>query len=280
MRKNVFPFLAALLLLTHCVGEENERQPDVAGARNGVFLAQQLAASGRLGPPVRPGALLGVFSTYHLSGRVQTVEGARTGIDGQTILLFADRLHEQESFALLEQLGLIVGVDINDMLNRSVDRRQSLDVYLASLLSQLQESREHTVVLEQQLAVLREEQRTRRRSVNDMQRTLNQALRDRDYGRAGSMQQQVIRAQGELTQAEAELDRLEDILDIFDDLLEVGQQRYLAMEQNREVLIAGLTVVDVPGVEDIGLIRESDRREQRNRTERLYDPANLDLPLP
>jgi len=57
-------------------------------------------------------------------------------------------------------------------------------------------------------------------------------------------------------------------------LLDVGGKRRLAIEANREVLLAGLQVVDMPGIDDLNIINEAKRRN-RNSDDNLFGPTDF-----
>ena len=40
----------------------------------------------------------------------------------------------------------------------------------------------------------------------------------------------------------------------FEKVITLGQERIESIEENREILLSGLRVVDVPGIEDIGIL--------------------------
>jgi len=102
-----------------------------------------------------------------------------------------------------------------------------------------------------------DEQNDRARTID---RDLSKALRDKDYANAARKQEELKPAQEALQKTELEQEEVESLLDIFVDLLELTDERLNAIEKNREVLIAGHTVVDVPGIDDLGVLQREKRR--------------------
>lgn len=267
--------IIASLLLTHCQRSPTTDLPETAGATTGVFLTQQLLAGGLLEPLFpKPGAILGAYVAGYLSTLPSfPFHGALSGVMAQASFLFEDRSDRDESFVILEELGITLQVDVPDMLNRSPNRPRALDTYLEALEAIMNESSAHLEGLEAELEELTDERREQRSVVGDLQRELRDALRTGDYTTAGVKQEEVIEAQTALAQTEAIQDEKTDIIRIFENLLEIGEERFAAMQANRDVLIAGLSVVELPGVDDLGLIMQQTRRRGSSNGGGLFGPS-------
>lgn len=268
-------FLLSALLLSGCIaareGEEIPDAPEVSGAYDAAEWTADMGFDGLDMRRLRPSGLLGVYVTHYLV-HATGVRGALTAIDAHTSLYFDDRLDRDESFTLLEELGTMLQVDITDMLNRSTDRVDAFDEYLDALTETLQESHLHADGLGQQLDEILDERREQRKETSDLQRALNTALREQDYATAGSKQEELIEAESDLAEIMAREDEVDSIIDLFEDLIDIGEERALAMQENRQPILAGMMVVEVPGIEDLGLIQERNRRDLRNRRN-IFDPA-------
>lgn len=200
-----------------------------------------------------------------------------TAVEGTTAVLKLSPLAVTEddleqTFSLLQEFGAILQVNVIDLLNRSTDRPKTLNDYTANLQAVGTRSKQHTVELETRLDILEPKLREERRTVNDLQRTLNTAVRDQDYALAGALQRDLLEAQTAFTKSDSLNNRIEDLIDAFEDLLEIGERRLKAIEVNREVLIAGLSVENVPGLEDLGVIREPERNRDRNEPSPFGEP--------
>ena len=265
--------LALLLTLTlaSCGSTDDEQGITVAvrSARNGV----DATASGLTGfARSRPGPLIGAYAALFLLDRRDVpFRSAIEGVNAQVRLHITTAEQKSETYALLQELGAALQVDINDLLNRSENRRATLDLYIASLRDLLQRSVATVTRLEEQQNTVQDTLRDQRREVSHVRSTLNRALRDEDYASAGARQQELSVRQTELTQTELQNEEIDGTLEVFGDLIEVGGERLTAIEKNREVIISGLKVIDVPGIEDIGVIRDETREERRNRRRRVED---------
>ena len=264
----------ASLLLTHCQ-RQTSNLPETAGARTDVFLTQQLFEGGLIGTAIpKPGAILGTYVAGYLSTLPSfPFHSALSGIMAQMEFVLEDETDQSESFILLEELGITLQANVPDLLNRSPNRPRALDAYLDALQDILEESTAHVAGLEIELEELNDERSEQRGIVGDLQRELREALRSGDYTTAGAKQADVISAQTELAQTEAQQDEKRDIIRIFEDLLEIGTERLEAMQANRDILIAGLSVVELPGVDDLGLIMEQTRRRRSGDSGGLFGPT-------
>lgn len=257
--------LTATAFLTHCSGPDtdtrNDEQP-VIGALAGVDWTLEIAQIAFDMNRIRPSALLGAFVAEYLV-HTSVFQSAIAGIDAQMQLFYDEEYEENESFALLEDLGSLLQVNIEDMLNRAPDRPRAFDTYIDSLTELGQRSTNQLARLEQDLEEVQDERRLQRRETARIQSDLNQAIRSQDYSAASGLQRQIVDAEAELARVESEEDELRSIIRLYEDLLEVANERLYAMRENREPLIAGLRVVEVPGIEDLGLLEEGMRRRRR-----------------
>lgn len=257
-------FLAVVLLfpalLAGCGSSEEEKELQSSSSRGGV--AAVYIASTRMQDvtsQVRPSAQLGMFiSSYLAQGAFVSVKAAMLGIEAQRNLLIGQSLPAtSETFLLLQEFGTILQVDIADTLNRSDSRGKTLDEYLDSLRSVGSIALRKKKELEQQEATLKTEKKDRRAIVRDLESELRDTLRNKDYGRSAGLQEELTNAESGLAETDARLNQTEDILKRFEEMLEIAEERLRAIEKNREVLIAGLKVLEVPGIEDLGILDEN-----------------------
>ncbi|MBP9850555.1 MAG: hypothetical protein KBC47_02580, partial [Candidatus Peribacteraceae bacterium] len=71
--------------------------------------------------------------------------------------------------------------------------------------------------------------------------------------------------------AETDLKRkqVQSLVDTLDDLLQLYGKKILAIEQNREALIAGVKVIDVPGADELQVLEK--KRASRSGGRDGYD---------
>jgi len=64
-----------------------------------------------------------------------------------------------------------------------------------------------------------------------------------------------------------------DTLTTYQNLIAIADQRIKAIEQNREALIAGVKVMDIPGVDNLGVIQG--RSSRAGGTSLFQPPPSL-----
>jgi hypothetical protein len=275
-------FLSCAVTLGGCSGGGSTNSPSdtsrplVHGALEALPWTTHLLLRG--GPfGVRPAALLGVYVGSYLSRtRGTSYVSALDGVAVQMIMTYGEQ-GVDSTYALLQELGLALQVNIADMLNRSTDRPGKLDEYLGILRSLAADSTVKVEALERDMDELADERSEARKRAGAIQSALNRALREDDYATASQKQEELTPARAALASVEEEERQVRSTRGIYRDLLEVAEVRLLAIQENRQILIAGLKVVEVPGIEDIGLILEKSRfNRSRNNTADFLDPGPLD----
>lgn len=268
-RIHTFALLSMTLLLSACGGSSNS-PPDVAkisvsGARSAAVETAQLLSTVRL--PVRPAALLNIYVAIVLAdGMPVPVTAAMQGVEAQLAL---HELPNEENidtlYSLLQEFGAVLHVDIQDLLNRSPNRAETLDAYAIGLRNITERSNRRAVELEEGIDSAKKEQQEQRKIVSQVEKALKEAVAAKDFTSAQDHQEDVNVARAELARRESLVKELTTLHGLFEDLLEVAQKRIAAIDGNREVLIAGLKVVDVPGVEDLGVLEGRVNRYRSGR---------------
>lgn len=203
----------------------------------------------------RPSALLGTYAVTYLAQGRSMARTALVGAQSQIDLFFEGTRQENESYQLLQDFGNALAVDIPDMLNRSPDRALALNQYVDALGTYQAAAQRQLEALEGTYDQSQEERREKRRDLTDLERRENTAIREKDYVTAGSLQNAISDAEQELAEIDAKERQLRDVIDIYEDVLEAAETRQTAIASNREVLIAGVKIIDVPGIADIGIVQ-------------------------
>jgi hypothetical protein len=206
-----------------------------------------------------PIAPLSLFIDLYLStGMLTPATSARNGVDALMRLSHAGSgATVNEAYALLEQLASVLLVNIPDLLNRSADRAATLNQYSDALNRTNEASQKEALAIKASLDDLKAKERTLRTTVTDLQRTVDLAVKAKDFTTAGENQKSLSDAQTALTGNLAEQKTISALQKSYNDLLGIAAKRIQAIAQNREILIAGLKVVSVPGVEDLGILQGS-----------------------
>lgn len=263
LKKGLASSLIPCLLLSGCGASPEKVEVYGSGAKSAVasieaMMKQVLTES-------RPSAAMGIFVGIFVSqGTILPTQGAMLGVDTITKFLEAHlRSDTDENFALLREVGAVLQVDIVDTLNRSTQRSQTLDEYTKSLKNVITLSERKI----EELDILHDRQKTesreKRNTARDIERSLRTALKDQDYAQASDLEQSLAEANSAQATIETKTDQTKDMMDRFESLLEVAQERYQAVTVNREILVAGLKVIDVPGISDLNILEKGKKWNRR-----------------
>jgi len=262
------------LLLAGCGEAVKPEELRVSGAKISVSIMHILAKR-----PVqknRPSGLLGIYSGLYTSqGIFLPVKSAIESMQAVINILKAqNNSTSSENFALLREVGEVLQVDIIDALNRSPNRVETIDIYSQSL-------RNTGILIERKITELSaldevqsaevKEKRTEKR---DIERTLRNALKDQAYAQASELEEQLAGITALHAELSVKADQTDDMIKRLKTLLDVTAERLQAVEANREILIAGLRVIDVPGISDFNILEEGKPwRKERGSSlfEREYD---------
>lgn len=264
------------IALVSCGGssgtKEEEALHPASGARSGVIAITQILSGARTGAN-RSAALLGIFVTEYLSiaPAAMAAEGALHGIGAQMQIAIAQNTVQDPDFDLLQAFADALQVDVADLLNRSPDRQESLDTYTEALNNVAERANDRYKELTATLEELKVELRTESKARSDAERELNKALRDKDFAAAGEQQKAVNDAQAAYSETDLQRKQVESLVETLDDLLMLYGEKILAIQSNREILIAGTKVVDVPGIDDLQIITRNKKSGSSGGKDRQFD---------
>lgn len=248
-----FLILSALMLAS-CSGSNRVEEP-VSGGKSATVLLDMLAKATER---PRPSGTMGVFSSLYVSQGIffPTAAAPRALSDLLRIVQGQENPLSDASYALLRVLGDILSEDVADLLNRSDNRIAALDLYTESLgnviISTKTRVSELTTALDR-LATARKERRT---AVSDLTREQKKAIDAKDFSTAAALEQDLLAARRALAETELTESQTKDMQSRLKKLLEIAEQRKAAIESNREILISGLSVTDLPGLTDLGLVEK------------------------
>ena len=247
-----------LLLLSACGGSEEVETStqSISGAKAGIYSLSHIGTTATKHGVIRPGAPLGIYTALFISqGTFMGTQSAQKGIEAvQSIIAGQTQIETSETFAILKELGATLQVDVSDILNRSDNRPETLDTYVRSLenIGRLAERKQ--TELQTREESLDEEKDEKRKELRERKSELDDVLDAKQYDQAGVLQEQVTALEEELATIDIEIDQHKDTLDIYEELLEVAAHRLEAIAVNRAIILAGLKVVDIPGVEDLSIV--------------------------
>ena len=97
--------------------------------------------------------------------------------------------------------------------------------------------------------------RTAQKTLSDIRKRLNDAKVKNDFATSGSLQKDLVDAQTNVAQINAQQQETRDTLTTYKNLATIADERIKAIEENREALISGLKVVDIPGIDSLGILQ-------------------------
>ncbi len=266
-------------LLSGCGNEKSSStiSPPTRGGVSGILSVDSIALSAQdLGK--RSAALLGVFVSEYVSVAPAAIaaEGGLKGIEVQMQIAIAQNTVQDPDFDLIQGLADALQVDVQDLLNRSPSRQEALDTYRTALNNVASRSNNRFKELSTSLEQLKDELRDLGKEKSSADRALKTALRNKDFSDAGEKQRAVNESQALYAKRELNKKQLDDLVSTMDTLLTLYGQKILAIDSNREVLISGAKVVDVPGVDELNIIQKkstSTRRSSRgsNSFDQLFE---------
>ncbi len=256
---------AKLLLcgaLVACTSGSTGTVPTVTGPNAAAIIVGLLSQRSLSVVGTRPSVAIGIFSSDFLSHTMLVpVQAVRDGFNALRILLGAQsNPGGDETFSLLQEFGSLLQVNVVDTLNRSSDRSETLQQYSDSLQAMNEIVTQKIDQLKEAQKGKEQERKELRSEANTITRNLNTALKNGDYGSVSQLQQDQQQTESALAEVEVALDQTKDIASRFATLLKIAQQRLNAIELNRQALIAGVRVVDVPGITDLHLLDTTQKR--------------------
>ncbi len=247
--------LSSTLILAGCGDNEESSQSSdkphlvqaiqSSGSKSGVFASVYTGRSKQaLTRTDRPSSPLGAYvSMYLAQEHILLTLSALEGIDVQIRLARAQEQDQDETYALLQEYGTVLQVDLIDMLNRSSDRDKSLNRYVSSLVAMNNRVEEKITELKEKIKSIDGERKEQKKKVRDIERKIRRAMKDENYAAAGPAQEELVEKEAVLAKTESRKKSTKKVMGVAKDLLEIGEERAEAISKNREILIVGLQVI-------------------------------------
>lgn len=230
-------------------------------------------------PPLtsRKAALLGIFVSEYLTtvSVAMAADSALQGVEAQAKIMQAQQTIDNPDYDLLQAFGDALQVDVADLLNRSTDRQKTLDTYSEALTNVATRANDRFKELKSQLAELKKTAATQNKERSTADRDLKQAIRDKNFDEAGEKQKTLTERQAAFAETDLKRKQVQSLFDTLNDLLTLYGKKILAIQENREALIAGVKVIDVPGAIELQVLDK--KRAQRSPDSRSgYDALFTD----
>ncbi len=267
VRLRLFAASALVIVLSAC-GKSTPTTPTVQTiAPRAVELTQNLSTGYQ--PTIRSSALLGVYLTEHLVDEV-LFHSALAGVAAQMSLLSQSGETKDDTFALLQTLGSILQVDIADMLNRSSDRATAFDTYMTNLQNLTKRAQANLDAIKQHLTDINKQHSAANTTASKTQSLLNTAVRNGDYTTASDLQKTLIDQKAAVAKLDADANGQTSLKNLFTKIIDVANKRLAVMAANRAAFLAGVTVTDLPGAKDLGILKQGNRSPGS-----IFDPSAL-----
>ena len=252
--------------LSACGKKEAAPLPKTSGALSAIQTIDSLVNVTSTPTVARKASQLGVFVSEYLTTvpTAMAAESALLGIGAQMQIVMTQQTIQNPDYDLLQAFGDALQVDVADLLNRSSDRQEALDVFTEALTNVATRANDRYKELQSQLEQLKDLASDQNRERSAADRDLKQAIRDKDFEAAGEKQKAVADLQAAFAETDLKRKQVQSLVDTLDDLLQLYGKKILAIQQNREALIAGVKVIDVPGADELQVL-EKRRASRRGR---------------
>lgn len=106
--------------------------------------------------------------------------------------------------------------------------------------------------------------RSQKKEKTTAEKDVKQALKVKDFTQAQELQKTLLEKESAYADTTLKKSQVDDIVSMLDQLLNLYGQKILAIQKNREALIVGVKVVDVPGIDDLQLIERIKKKSSRS----------------
>lgn len=194
---------------------------------------------------------MGVYVSRYLTQAVLfPVRSALDGIRAEQAIAAPDINASDPDFALLQTLSDALQLNIADLLNRSKDRQKALDAYLTAMTNVAKHANDRLQILSPAAKSMQSDIQKIKRQQSDLKQAMTKDIANKDFTAASEKQDELTTLEKAVSDGQTRADQTKRIADALDYLLQLYGQRILAIQKNREPLILGTQVIDVPGVKD------------------------------
>jgi len=196
-------------------------------------------------------------------------ESALQGIGAQMQIVISQQTILDPDYDLLQAFGDALQVDVADLLNRSTDRQQALETYTEALTNVATRANDRFKELNSQLSELKTLGASQNKDRSAADRELKNAIKNKDFEAAGEKQKALTDFQAAFAETDLKKKQVQSLVDTLEDLLTLYGKKILAIQLNREALIAGVKVIDVPGADELQVLEK--KRATRSGGRNSYD---------
>ena len=257
---------ALLLLLTACFGgAETEDTEHLRTAQSGMRTGAELVPLDEDETPPIPAAIAGMLAGGTVSGNDADGMGIPDPLD-----LVGVGTGTAADTELLNTLVSLLSTDVQALLNRASNREDALDTYRASLESHAQRGHIRLRAMQDSLEENEDKKTRHERRIRDLRGEIDDAISEGNTSHVSTLTDELIRKQQALAEADSAIIVEEHLIEAYEDVLSPMGERAKAINANREALIQGVKVTDMPGVDDLEIIEYEDGKIRVGRRSRGF----------
>ncbi len=251
--------LASFLLLASCSSEEEDVFDSLRAAQSGLRITMERVQNVPEEPPL-PAAAAGLIAAQ--------IFGKGEPITIPDPLDQDGAVNTNADVDLLNALVTLLGTDVQQLLDQASSREDAIDFYQESVESHVQQGLIRFRAM-QDIADRAEDDSNRfERRIREIRKEIDDAIGESNTSRVSLLTDELIQKQSQLAEADSRAIVNSHLSEAFQDVLEPLDERLQAIRANREALVKGVTVVDMPGVEDLKIIEVEGGRIQIRRGNR------------
>lgn len=257
--------LCGILVLSGCSKESALPKKELEISKRGVLGVSHLTRPQTRDVrnlPARSPQLIGIYSTAFLTEKPQgIVTTALEGIRSIELLNSNETPPETTAdiYAFMNAYQELLALNVHDVLNRAADRADALDRYIrtlknfeTSITEQITQHEARQEEFDTTLKLLNAERSSRTKEAQA-------ALKENDFTAAGTAQTAIRKLEQVIAETEVLSKENKNTLALLKKLQKAGTEKRTAVEDNREILIAGLRVKESPGTDSIGIVDKEKR---------------------
>lgn len=245
-----------MVLLAGCQREEEVTEYQVRGAQSGFRVSFELLQHVEAAAVPAVPALSAVRAGALMSRRAEepTFPPPLSELPASPA---EEAVHDAE---LLQRIIELLRQDVREMLNVSSDRTETLKDYLAALSSHFQRGEVRRRALRDHEDNLRDDENRLQRGISDLRNDLDEAIRGGEGKNVSALMTEITERYAAFAVVQTSLVVVQRSLEALDRVVPTLEDRLRAVQANQEALIKGVRIIDIPGVEDLGIIVVEDGR--------------------
>ena len=245
-------YLAALLLLGACSrGEGDEPLKTASAVQSAMRTALELAEGTEKQPmpATVAGLLAGMFFARIDPSQIPEPVEPPEGSEGMRV-----------DTELLNTLVKLLSTDVQELLNSSGNREDALDVYAQLIETHAQYGHVRLRALQDKADAAEDDRRRHDRRTRELRNEIDDAINSGNASRISLLTDELIQKQKLLGEADADQIVSSSLAEAYEDVLAPLGERLAAINANRDALMKGVTVTDMPGIEELKIIEYEEGR--------------------